>query len=131
MKIIRIILVITLGFFVISPSCVSAQVSVGISITARIAPPPLVIYEQPPCPYDGYLWMPGYWAWGDEGYFWVPGVWVLPPYPEYLWTPPYWAYYDGYYGYHPGYWGRHCGFYGGINYGYGYSGHGFLGGERE
>src|ERR1700681_2376348 len=91
MKMIRNILVITLGFFVFSPSPVSAQVSVGISITARIAPPPLVIYEQPPCPYDGYLWMPGYWAYGDEGYFWVPGVWVMAPEVGFLWTPGYWG----------------------------------------
>src|SRR5450631_2656945 len=125
MKTIRIVLTMILGVFIMSPSSVSAQVSVGISISARIAPPPLVVYEQPPCPFDGYLWSPGYWAYGDGGYFWVPGVWVRPPQIGYLWTPPYWAFSDGFYVYHGGYWGSHVGFYGGVNYGYGYGGSGF------
>ena len=30
-------------------------------------------------PGSGYLWTPGYWAYGPEGYFWVPGTWVQPP----------------------------------------------------
>src|SRR5438270_13745866 len=50
-----------------------AQVSVGVSV--RIGPPALPVYEQPACPGDGFIWIPGYWAWGPEGYFWVPGTW--------------------------------------------------------
>ena len=101
----------------------SAQVSVDVSV--GIAPPPLPVYVQPPCPVDGYLWQPGYWAYDDpDGYYWVPGVWVSPPDPGYLWTPDYWGYEGGAYGFHPGYWGVSVGFYGGINYGYGYSGWG-------
>jgi hypothetical protein len=46
-----------------------------------------------------------------------------------LWTPGYWGWGGGFYAWHPGYWGRHVGFYGGINYGYGYGGVGFFGGE--
>lgn len=103
-----------------------AQVSVGISI--RIAPPALPVYSQPPCPIDGYLWTPGYWAYGTDGYFWVPGVWVMPPRVGFLWTPAYWGYSGGFYGWHPGYWGEHIGFYGGVNYGYGYGGYGYGGG---
>src|SRR5271154_5884935 len=49
------------------------------SISITIAPPPLPVYEQPSCPGDGFLWVPGYWAYGDDGYFWVPGVWFEPP----------------------------------------------------
>ena len=37
---------------------------VGVAIT--VAPPELPAYEQPLCPGDGYIWTPGYWAWGDE-----------------------------------------------------------------
>jgi hypothetical protein len=103
-----------------------SQVSVGISI--RIAPPALPVYVQPVCPTDGYLWSPGYWAYGDDGYYWVPGVWVAAPTPGYLWTPGYWGYTGGYYGWHGGYWGTHVGFYGGMNYGFGYGGVGFGGG---
>jgi hypothetical protein len=54
-----------------------AQIGIGISI--RIAPPILPVYTQPVCPGDGYLWTPGYWAYGPDGYYWVPGTWVRPP----------------------------------------------------
>jgi hypothetical protein len=46
-----------------------------------------------------------------------------------LWTPGYWGFTGGFYGWHAGYWGPHVGFYGGINYGFGYGGVGFAGGE--
>jgi hypothetical protein len=104
-----------------------AQVAVGISI--RIAPPAIPVYVQPPCPVEGYLWTPGYWAYGDAGYYWVPGVWVAPPQVGLLWTPGYWAWGGSVYGWHAGYWGPHVGFYGGVNYGFGYGGVGFFGGE--
>ncbi len=131
MKRIKIILAITAGIFILTSTTTSAQVSVGISVTAGIAPPPLVVYSQPPCPDDGFLWVPGYWAYGSDGYFWVPGVWVRPPQYGYLWTPAYWGFAGGIYSFHAGYWGPHVGFYGGINYGYGYGGTGFYGGRWE
>jgi hypothetical protein len=46
-----------------------------------------------------------------------------------LWTPPYWGWQGGIYMFHPGYWGPHVGYYGGVNYGFGYMGIGFVGGE--
>ena len=104
-----------------------AQVSVGISV--HVGPPALPLYEQPPCPVEGYLWTPGYWAYGDAGYYWVPGVWVAPPRAGLLWTPGYWGWNEGVYVFHTGYWGPHVGFYGGVNYGFGYGGVGFVGGE--
>lgn len=102
---------------------------IGVSI--RIAPPVIPVYTQPPCPQDGFLWTPGYWAYGPVGYYWVPGVWVPPPQPGLLWTPGYWGFVGGFYGWHGGYWGTHVGFYGGINYGFGYGGVGFYGGRWE
>ncbi len=107
------------------PSLSSAFVSI------TIAPPVLPVYDQPPCPEDGYLWVPGYWAYEDDDYYWVPGVWVEPPEARYLWTPGYWAFADGGYNWHGGYWGPHVGYYGGINYGYGYQGSGFYGGRWQ
>jgi hypothetical protein len=106
-----------------------AQAQFGISISVGFAPPPLPVYAQPEIPGDGYIWTPGYWAYGDAGYYWIPGAWVLAPQPGYLWTPAYWGYDGGVYGFHPGYWGEHVGYYGGINYGFGYGGIGFYGGE--
>jgi WXXGXW repeat (2 copies) len=104
----------------------SAQIALGLSVT--VAPPPLPAYVQPALPGPGYIWTPGYWAWGDGGYYWVPGTWVLPPTVGLLWTPGYWAWSGGYYVWNAGYWGPHVGFYGGISYGFGYFGHGYDGG---
>jgi hypothetical protein len=103
--------------------------AVDVDLTAADAPPPLLNYQQAPCPEQGYLWTPGYWSWLGAGYFWVPGAWVLPPRVGLLWTPGYWAFMGGIYAFHAGYWGTHVGFYGGINYGYGYFGSGFAGGR--
>jgi hypothetical protein len=101
----------------------------GVVISVRIAPPALPVYTQPPCPGDGYIWTPGYWAYGADGYYWVPGTWVVAPQPGLLWTPGYWGWESGAYLWHAGYWGPHVGFYGGVNYGFGYGGVGFVGGE--
>jgi hypothetical protein len=109
-----------------APSASFAGVFVGISV--GIAPPPLPVYAQPPIPGDGYLWTPGYWAYGPGGYYWVPGVWVQPPTVGVLWTPGYWGFFGGQYRWNEGYWGPHIGFYGGVNYGFGYIGHGYEGG---
>ena len=107
----------------------AAQAQIGIAVSIRVAPPVLPVYEQPPLPAPGYLWTPGYWSYGEAGYFWVPGVWVQPPSAGLLWTPGYWGYEGGVYGWHAGYWGPHVGFYGGVNYGFGFGGVGFVGGE--
>ncbi len=104
-----------------------AQIGIGFSV--RFGPPALPVYEQPPCPGAGYLCTPGYWSWSDDdGYYWVPGTWVMAPV-GLLWTPGYWGWNDGAYLWHDGYWGPQVGFYGGINYGFGYTGEGFYGGE--
>lgn len=105
-----------------------AQVGVFVNFSIHTPPPGVPVYAQPPCPVDGYLWTPGYWAWGKGGYYWVPGVWVRPPAVGVLWTPGYWAFAAGVYTWHPGYWGPHVGFYGGVQYGFGYTGVGFVGG---
>ncbi|MBV8729859.1 MAG: YXWGXW repeat-containing protein [Acidobacteriia bacterium] len=109
--------------------CIAPQASrADVAISINIAPPPLPVYTQPPCPQEGWLWTPGYWSWGPAGYYWVPGVWVAPPRIGFLWTPGYWAFANGVYLWRAGYWGPHVGFYGGVNYGFGYVGVGFVGG---
>jgi WXXGXW repeat (2 copies) len=100
----------------------------GVFISVNVGPPALPVYEQPICPSPGYIWTPGYWAYGPEGYFWVPGTWVPAPQPGLLWTPGYWGWGGGVYLWHAGYWGPTIGFYGGINYGFGYVGSGYQGG---
>jgi YXWGXW repeat-containing protein len=120
-----VVLLWALGVCAIAPGA-CAQVTVGVSIA--VAPPLLPVYVQPRIPAPGYLWTPGYWAWGPGGYFWVPGTWVVPPAVGVLWTPGYWGWRTGFYVWNGGYWGPHVGFYGGVNYGFGYVGVGYAGG---
>ena len=121
------IAVLMLSFLIGFASPAAADVGIGISV--RFGPPALPVYAQPMCPGPGYFWTPGYWAWDDDyGYYWVPGTWVVAPVGM-LWTPGYWGWNEGLYFWHPGYWGPHVGFYGGVNYGFGYTGVGFYGGE--
>jgi hypothetical protein len=119
------LLLIALALLAI-PAASQAQVAVGLSV--HIGPPALPVYAQPICPGAGYIWTPGYWAYGPDGYYWVPGTWVMAPAVGLLWTPGYWGWGGGAYLWHAGYWGPHVGFYGGINYGFGYGGVGFVGG---
>jgi hypothetical protein len=112
-----------------APAVALAQISLGVSVA--VAPPELPVYDQPPIPGDGYIWTPGYWAYGDDGYYWVPGTWVEPPQPEYLWTPGYWGWSNGAFIFNGGYWGRQVGYYGGVSYGFGYGGNGWEGGRWQ
>ena len=100
--ILSLTLLLALGF---GASKVNAQISVGISV--HVAPPVIPVYTQPACPVDGWLWVPGYWAWDDDdGYYWVPGYWAAPPQVGFLWTPGYWGWGGGVYAWHAGYWAR-------------------------
>jgi hypothetical protein len=117
------------GFLIATLPLASSFAQVGISI--NIAPPVLPVLEQPPCPVEGYIWTPGYWAYGAADYYLVPGVWVAPPTVGLLWTPPWWGWNNGAYVFNEGYWGPTVGFYGGINYGHGYWGDGYWGGRWE
>ncbi|HEX3106513.1 MAG TPA: YXWGXW repeat-containing protein [Terriglobales bacterium] len=125
MQIVRLVRCLVLAIVVLA---ISASSFAGVFISVNIAPPVLPVYTQPPCPGDGYIWTPGYWAYGPDGYFWVPGTWVAAPQPGFLWTPGYWGFGGGVYLWHAGYWGPHIGFYGGVNYGFGYFGEGYQGG---
>lgn len=111
------------------PALSFAQIGIRVSI----GPPALPFYDQPICPGDGYLWIPGYWAYDDSfsDYYWVPGTWVQAPEVGFLWTPGYWGWGEGGYFFNEGYWGESVGFYGGINYGFGYWGGGYGGGRWD
>ena len=126
-RLLRVSLLAVLALLLYQP----AKAQVYISVT--FGPPALPVYEQPPCPQGGFLWVPGYWAWDpdDYDYYWVPGTWVAAPQPGYLWTPPWWGWDRGAYFFHEGYWATSVGFYGGIYYGFGYFGHGFEGGRWD
>src|SRR4051812_21884921 len=115
--------------FVSLSGAVFAQIGISISF----GPPALPIYEQPPCPAEGYIWTPGYWAFDQDydDYYWVPGTWVEAPEVGLLWTPGYWAWDNNQFFFHEGYWAPEVGFYGGISYGFGYFGEGYEGGRWD
>jgi hypothetical protein len=106
-----------------------ASTVVSESVTA--APPALPVYEQPVLVEEGGIWAPGYWDYSRNDYFWVPGLWVQPPEAGLLWTPGYWGWSSRGYLWNGGYWGAKVGFYGGINYGFGYAGRGYEGGQWQ
>ncbi len=129
----RIVTSIRTLLFVLVVLAISATSFAQVGISVTIGPPALPVYEQPPCPAEGYIWTPGYWAYdynvGD--YYWVPGTWVLAPQPGFLWTPGWWGWGGSAFIFHIGYWGPRVGFYGGINYGFGYFGNGYEGGRWD
>jgi hypothetical protein len=125
MRILRLVYCFSFALLMLT---MTTSLFAGVSVSVTIAPPVLPLYEQPPCPGDGYIWTPGYWAHGPAGYYWVPGTWVTPPTVGLLWTPGYWGWNGGGYVWNAGYWGPHVGFYGGVNYGFGYVGTGYEGG---
>jgi len=87
----RFIPSIRLRLFALVVLAISAASYGQIGISIAFAPPELPVYEQPPVPGDGYIWTPGYWAYGDDDYYWVPGTWVMAPERGLLWTPAYWV----------------------------------------
>ena len=124
--------ILVVALFVLAMSAASfAQIGIGISV--HFGPPAIPVYVQPPCPAEGYIWTPGFWAWDPSygDYYWVPGTWVVAPQPGFLWTPGWWGWGGSAFIFHAGYWGPHVGFYGGINYGFGYFGNGFEGGRWD
>jgi hypothetical protein len=131
MKLSHAVRALLFGFLLVTiPAVFPSSSAAQVGIFVRIGPPALPVYAQPICPGPGYMWTPGYWAWDDDiGYYWVPGTWVEAPEPGLLWTPGWWGWNNGVYAWNAGYWGPTVGFYGGINYGFGYGGNGFYGGE--
>jgi WXXGXW repeat (2 copies) len=127
----RTFVVIRSLLFAVMLMTFSAASFAQIGISVSFGPPALPVYEQPICPGDGYIWTPGYWAWDGSDYYWVPGTWVEAPEVGFLWTPGYWGWGGNAFFFHEGYWGPHVGYYGGINYGFGYGGHGYEGGRWE
>jgi hypothetical protein len=122
---------ICLLVLLLSVICLSTASFAQVAVVVSFAPPALPVYEQPPCPAEGYIWTPGYWAYDNDygDYYWVPGTWVLVPQVGLLWTPPYWGWGGNGFTFYQGYWGPQVGFYGGVAYGYGYFGRGYEGGR--
>jgi hypothetical protein len=76
---------------------------------ATAAPPPPLTEVQPPVPFDGAAWIPGYWWWGPSGYVWVGGRWSARP-RGWDWDDHRWIQRDpGHWERRPGHWHPHEG----------------------
>ena len=98
-------------------------------VQATEAPPPLPDYDQPPCPEDGYLWTPGYWAWASGRLLLGARNLGAAAARRRALDARLLGLRRRRVCFHAGYWGPHIGFYGGVNYGFGYGGVGFAGGR--
>ncbi len=57
-------------------------------IRVEWAPPPMLVETVAPMPYDGAIWIGGYWVW-EGNWVWAHGRWAPPPRPGYGWCNPY------------------------------------------
>jgi hypothetical protein len=88
--------------------------------------PPAPMYERAPAVRRGYVWSPGYWAWGGHRHHWVPGSYVVER-PGYVYAPPSWRERGGRWYLQEGYWNPQVAMRGGERY---YGGDRYYGGER-
>jgi hypothetical protein len=72
-------------------------------IAVRWAPPPMLVEIPPPAPYDGAVWIGGYWVWNGN-WTWAHGRWADVPRPRYYWVHPYYEYRDHAVVFISGYW---------------------------
>src|SRR3569833_4741030 len=91
-KIIRALIFLMVAIAATPKMYAQVDVGVGVGVDISTPPPELPEYDQPECPGDGYIWTPGYWAYGDDGYFWVPGVWVEAPEENYYCFLAFWGF---------------------------------------
>ena len=106
-----------------------AQFSIGVSFNIGIAPPALPVYAQPPAPATAISGPPATGPTATPAITGFPAPGSSLRSPAISGRPATGAMQGGFYGWHAGYWGPHIGFYGGVNYGFGYGGVGFYGGE--
>ncbi len=68
-------------------------------------PPPPQEEVRPAVPYEGAVWVEGYWHWNGARYLWFPGRWERPR-AGYLWVPHHWIRAGAHWHYSPGPWHR-------------------------
>lgn len=69
-------------------------------------PPPAPLVEvRPPAPQPSYVWVGGYWWWGNPAWTWVPGYWCAPRF-GYSYVASSWYWNSGYWYFGTGGWAR-------------------------
>lgn len=64
----------------VSPAPIFSQPVPGDAdnVVVAVAPPPPLVEEVPRAPFDGGVWIGGYWGWRGGRHEWVPGRWDRP-----------------------------------------------------
>ncbi len=65
------------------------NISVGVTITSGLPPPPVVRHEPVPAPRAAQIWIQGYWGWNGNAHIWIPGRWEASR-PGYVYVQPEW-----------------------------------------
>jgi hypothetical protein len=81
-----------------------AATACGGRVYVRLAPPPGRVEVISLRPGELFVWVDGFWAWGESVYVWTPGRWVQVPRPGTVWIPGAWR--ESHRGYYwtPGHW---------------------------
>jgi len=75
-------------------------------IEVEVAPPEPILEVRPSLPFEGAVWIPGYWNWHGSRHVWVGGRWTAPR-PGHVWVEGGWDRGErGHYRYRQGYWRR-------------------------
>ncbi|MET0284911.1 MAG: hypothetical protein ABW352_10585 [Polyangiales bacterium] len=69
------------------------------------APPAPLVEQRPVAPYPSYVWVGGYWWWGNAAWTWAPGYWCAPRF-GYNYIASSWYWNSGYWYFGPGGWAR-------------------------
>ena len=64
MKVTRLVRYLAFALLLLA---IPASSFAGVFVSITVAPPVLPVYVQPACAGDGYIWTPGYWAYGPDG----------------------------------------------------------------
>jgi hypothetical protein len=73
-------------------------------VVVEAAPPAPIVEVRPAIPFDGAIWVPGYWHWNGNRHIWVSGRWSARP-AGYRWEENGWSRRDdGRWERHPGHW---------------------------
>jgi hypothetical protein len=88
-----------LGLFTLLLSCGEAR---WFTVSTRLDIP---LYQRPPRPGDGFLWIEGEWFWNGSGYHWRDGYWAQ-PHNGFRWNPGDWKRRPNGWYWQPGRWRR-------------------------
>jgi hypothetical protein len=90
-----------------APACAPAYYDEPVegTIVVQSAPPPVQVETRPAPPYQGAIWVEGYWNWSGGQYVWVPGRWDRGR-RGYVWVPHHYQRHGRGWRYIPGHWRR-------------------------